>query len=205
MDRRAIDKELRGKAKSIDWNLPRGVLVVFYDNTNGTGRQFVIWGNGRRDSLESADFVKRASAWAWAYVDGWEGAPSRIRAGLSARPLMTQHSDERIVENTLEIHKDVGARDKKPGKDLITVDAVTDIPEGELQLMPKALDNKASSIRWNFPPGIVVVLYDGADGTLRRMPIWGDGVMVHLKPMDNRISAWAWYNVAADGATPDPH
>ena len=87
-----IDKKLRGKAKSIDWNLPRGVLVVFYDNTNGTGRQFMIWGNGHRESLESADFVKRPSAWAWAYVDGWEAAPSHIRAGLSARPLMTQHS-----------------------------------------------------------------------------------------------------------------
>ncbi len=199
-----LDKHVRGKGKSLEWNLPPGVLVVFYDNTNGKGRQFVIWGKGSRTSLVSADFEKRAAAWAWAYVDGWDKAPSSIRAGLSARPLMTQESDKPISENTLELHRDVGAREKKP-EDVLKVEAVTAVPEGELQKLPESLDNKASSMLWNLPPGIVVVLYDGADGTQRRMPIWGEGRMVDLGAIDQRISAWAWYDIASEGVKPDPH
>ncbi len=199
-----LDKHVRGKGKSLEWSLPRGVLVVFYDNTNGKGRQFVIWGKGSRGSLVSADFENRAAAWAWAYVDGWDAAPSAVRSGLSARPLMTQESDEAISENTLELHRDVGARDKK-ATDVLKIESVTSVPEGELQKLPDSLDNRVSSMLWNLPPGIVVVVYDAADGTQRRMPIWGDGRMVDLGAIDQRISAWAWYDIASEDLTPDPH
>ncbi|MHC4126818.1 MAG: hypothetical protein ACYS1E_12695 [Planctomycetota bacterium] len=191
-----LDKKLRNKVSSLEWNLPRGVVVVFYDETNGTGRQYVIWGSGRRGALEAADFKKRAAAWVWIYVDGWENAPSEVRGGFSVRPLMTSESKERLAEDTLELHKDVGVRDK--GKDLLRIESVTDKPEGVLQPIPAHLDNKVTSLRWNLPPGRVVVLYDNADGTGRRMPLWGDGEVRDLRTIDNRISAWAWYDVVTE-------
>jgi hypothetical protein len=191
-----LDKKLRDKVSSVEWNLPRGVVVVFYDHTNGTGRQLAVWGSGRRGSLEDADFKKRAAAWAWAYVDGWEEAPSEIRRGFSARPLMTTQSKDRIAENTLELHKDFGARDK--GKDLLRIESVTDKPQGVPQPITGPLDNKVTSLRWNLPPGIVVVLYDKADGTGQRMPLWGDGEMSKLRAIDNRTSAWAWYDLVTE-------
>lgn len=199
-----LDKTVRGKVKSLEWSLPRGVIVIFYEKTNGTGRQLPVWGTGARDSLKNADFEKRAAAWIWAYVDGWEDAPGFIRDGLRSRPLMTQESKERIVENTLELYRGVGARDTKPDR-VVKVDAVTNLPEGELQRMPKAMDNKASSMRWNLPPGVVVVLYDLVNGQKRRMPIWGNGEMMDMRFMNDRVSAWAWYNIGAEGAKPDPH
>lgn len=199
-----LDKPIRNKARSIEWNLPPGVVVVFYDNTNGTGQQFPIWGKGSRRSLAEADFEKRAAAWAWAYVDGWDGASTSVLAGLSPRPLLTQESDDRIAQNTLELQRDAGLHNKKPDQ-LLKVAAVTDVPAGELQRLPESLDNRASSARWNLPPGIVVVLYDTAEGTGRRIPLWGTGVMPGLRVMDNRVSAWAWYDIASEDAKPDPH
>jgi hypothetical protein len=190
-----LDKKLRNKVSSIEWNLPRGVVAVFYDETNGTGQQYVVWGSGRRGALQDADFKKRASAWVWIYVDGWENAPSEVRGGFSVRPLMTSESKERLPEDTLEFHKDVGVRDK--GKDLLRIESVTDKPQGALQPITEHLDNKVTSLRWNLPPGRVVVLYDKADGTGRRMPLWGDGQVSDLRTIDNRISAWAWYDVVS--------
>lgn len=195
-----LDKKLRDRVSSLEWNLPPGVVVVFYDETNGTGRQYVIWGSGRRAELDDADFKKRAAAWVWIYVDGWEDAPSEIRSGFSVRPLMTSESRERLAEDTLEFHKDVGVRDK--GKDLLRIEAVTDRPQGDLQPMPAGLDNKVTSLRWNLPPGRIVVLYDNADGTGRRMPLWGDGEVRDLRTIDDRISAWAWYDVVT-GKSPN--
>ncbi|MHC4709930.1 MAG: hypothetical protein ACYTA3_05795, partial [Planctomycetota bacterium] len=135
-------------------------------------------------------------AWVWVYLDGWEDAPSEVRGGFSVRPLMTQESKQRLPENTLEFHKDVGVRDK--GKDLLRIDSVTDRPEGDLQPITGDLDNKVTSLRWNLPPGRIVVLYDKADGTGRRMPLWGDGQVSDLRTIDNRISAWAWYDVVGE-------
>ncbi len=188
-----FDKKLRNKVKSMEWSLPPGVIAVFYDETNGTGRQYVIWGTGRRGSLQDADFKGRAAAWVWVYLDGWEDASSEVRGGFSVRPLMTQESKQRLPEDTLELHKDVGVRDKV--KDLLRIDSVTDKPEGDLQPITDHLDNKVTSLRWNLPPGKIVVLYDNADGTGRRMPLWGDGQVSDLRTIDNKISAWAWYDV----------
>jgi len=195
-----LDKKLRNKVSSMEWSLPPGVVAVFYGETNGTGRQYVVWGSGRRGSLEDADFKRRASAWVWIYLDGWEDAPSEVRGAFSVRPLMTQESKKRLPEDTLELHKDTGVRDK--GKDLLRIDSVTDKPEGDLQPMTDHLDNKVTSLRWNLPPGKIVVLYDKADGTGRRMPLWGDGQVSDLRTIDNKISAWAWYDVVGEEAQP---
>ena len=191
-----LEKKLRDKTSSIEWNLPRGVLVIFYDHTNGTGRQFPIWGSGRRGSLEEVDFENRAAAWAWAYVDGWDDAPRHVRSGFAVRPLMTKESKERAAENSLELHRDTGARDKRDH--VLKISPVTDRPQGVPQPVGGGLDNKVSSLRWNLPPGVVVILYDNADGTGRRQPFWGHGEMDDIRAMNNRTSAWAWYDLSAE-------
>jgi hypothetical protein len=34
------------------------------------------------------------------------------------------------------------------------------------------------------------------------MPLWGDGRVSDLRTIDNRISAWAWYDVVVEGPQP---
>jgi hypothetical protein len=194
-----LDGKIRNKMKSLNWDLPRGVVVVFYENTNGTGRQYIVWGAGRRDTLKDADFEKKAAGWAWCYVDGWADAPSHLRQAYAVRPLMTRACEKRPADNTLQLHKDEAVRDKD--EDVMMIESVTDRPEGELQLVEGPLNDRVSSLRWNLPPGVVVVLYDNADGTGRRIPVWGNGEHVKLKAMNDRISAWAWYDAAAEGAS----
>ena len=50
---------------SLRWNLPEGVLVVFYDNIDGTGRQLAIWNKGEHPTVSPWNFNDRASSWAW--------------------------------------------------------------------------------------------------------------------------------------------
>ncbi len=194
-----LHKDLRNKTSSIEWDLPPGVVVILYDNTNGTGRQYVVWGSGRRRALKDANFENRAAAWVWCYLDGWDKAPTHVRNAYAVRPLMTSQSKQRTSPNTLELHKDKGAHDKT--KKLLQIPDVTDKPEGALQPVEGPLNNKVSSLRWSLPPGIIVVLYDNANGSGQRLPIWGDGEWSDLRSMSNKISAWAWYNVAAGPGT----
>ncbi len=196
----ALHKHLRNKMSSMEWNLPRGVVVIFYQYTNGTGRQFVVWGSGRRGDLKDADFDNKAAACAWFYVDGWADAPSHIRGGFAERPVMASISKKRRAEESMELHKDKAMRGTKD-KNLIEIKSLTDVEEGVLKPIREKLNNKLSSLRWNFPPGIVVIFYDNADGTGRRLPLFGEGEMPDVRAMNNRISAWAWYDAAADGAS----
>lgn len=197
-----LDKHVRDKVSSLSWDLPRGVVVVFYDNTNGTGDEFIVWGQGHRDSLKDADFENKAACWAWCYVDGWEEAPSHLRNAYAVRPLMTRECESRPADNTLELHKDEAVRDK--GNDVIKITSVTDAEQGKMQLIEGPLNDKVSSLRWNLPPGVVVVLYENTDGTGRRIPIWGNGENVKLRSINDCISAWAWYDVAAENAISAP-
>ena len=50
---------------SLRWNVPEGVLVVFYDNIDGTGRQFTIWNKGEVPTVSPWNFNDRASSFAW--------------------------------------------------------------------------------------------------------------------------------------------
>ncbi|MHC4946957.1 MAG: hypothetical protein ACYTG1_01655 [Planctomycetota bacterium] len=60
-----IGGDLADQVSSIRWNLPPGVIAVFADDADGTGRRFVIWGNGEATALSAWKFNDRASSWAW--------------------------------------------------------------------------------------------------------------------------------------------
>jgi hypothetical protein len=65
----AIDRDMA----SLTWNLPSGVVLVFYEKADGTGRQLAVWGSGQFVNLETWDFKKKARAWAWFQVGSGSG------------------------------------------------------------------------------------------------------------------------------------
>jgi len=50
---------------SMRWNLPEGVLVIFYDNFDGTGRQLVIWNKGEFESVSPFTMNDKISSYSW--------------------------------------------------------------------------------------------------------------------------------------------
>src|SRR5436190_19167576 len=50
---------------SMRWNLPEGVLVVFYDNIDGTGRQLAIWNKGEHATVSPWNMNDKISSFAW--------------------------------------------------------------------------------------------------------------------------------------------
>ena len=53
---------------SLRWNLPDGVVIVFYENgvtTTNKGKQYVVFGSGQDDKLSDDNFQNCVSAWAW--------------------------------------------------------------------------------------------------------------------------------------------
>lgn len=58
---------LHDKATSVSWNLPRGVIVVLYQDIDWAhpGRQYAIWGSGSDPDVKRHSFNNCVSAWAW--------------------------------------------------------------------------------------------------------------------------------------------
>jgi hypothetical protein len=50
---------------SMRWNIPEGVLVVFYDNIDGTGRQLAIWNKGEYETISPFNMNDKISSYAW--------------------------------------------------------------------------------------------------------------------------------------------
>lgn len=76
-----------------------------------------------------------------------------------------------------------------------SIENVTDRPSGEFfPLHPGR--REVSSLRWNLPPGVIVLFSESKDGRGNLFPIWGSYENPRIKPWiaDNKISAWAWYH-----------
>lgn len=58
---------------SLRWKLPEGVLVVFSEGENGSGRQLALWGGGQFDEIDNFNMNDRTAQWAW--YDVREGSP----------------------------------------------------------------------------------------------------------------------------------
>lgn len=80
VDKLHIDKEDENevhnlpkyKISSLEWHLPPGVVVVFYEETkyddDWPGSQFTIWGNGAETDLKRHEIEDEISSWSWHYV-----------------------------------------------------------------------------------------------------------------------------------------
>jgi hypothetical protein len=77
---------------------------------------------------------------------------------------------------------------------------LTDATPGQIQQLGDPADSM-TSLRWNLPPGVLVVLYEDAEGRGNQMAIWGSGQVNSVSPwkFNDKVSRWAWYYIADEG------
>jgi hypothetical protein len=179
---------------SMKWDLPPGVVVTFYENADATGDMFTIWGRGQLDSVSLWAFNDKVSRWAWYNVGGATAASTDLERGRiaphNARPTTNVPAD------TIELYSD---RDLKGA--LTTLHPVTG--QGMDYNAIEGGNDRVTSLRWNLPEGVVVVLYDNVDGTGRQLSIWGKGEFetVSTFNMNDRFSSWASYRLGEPSGT----
>ncbi len=180
-----LDRESKGKASSIRWNLNDGIVVVFYSSSKGTGRQLPVWGSGTFGSLKPYDMDGKIDAWAWFRVGD---------SGQSAQefPLQAGALSETLEDNSIRTYKS-----KNLENDIGSIRNVTASPAGAAKPLVSTIERNMTSLSWNLPSGVVAVFYEKADGTGRQLAIWGSGQFVNVGNWDfnNKARAWAWFQV----------
>jgi len=186
-----MPKGLNDSMTSIRWNLPAGVVVVFYEDAGGKGEQLVLWGQGQSPDVSKWDFNDKASRWAWYNVGGGNLPRS---AGESPRPNGAKPVETAVPENAVQFFID-----KNFKNDMEQVAPLTGQAFGELHRMPKKMGDSLTSMRWNLPEGVIILLYQDADGKKQQVAIFGEGEIADLDLWDfnDKISRWSWAYVGA--------
>jgi hypothetical protein len=65
-----------GSLHSLQWRLPYGVVVVFYEKADRSGRLFAIWGSGELRSASRWGSDGTVAGWSWFFVGSPEAAAS---------------------------------------------------------------------------------------------------------------------------------
>ena len=179
---------------SLKWNLPAGVIVVFYTNWAAGGKQYVLWGTGETAQL-SRDFNNQFSSWAWFYVGGVQNSGADVIAGSAARPLGAEATDEPVLDDSIQLFQHWGFNGAQ-----LAITHVTSPEPGQLQRVRDDLNNRMSALRWNLRPGVAVVFFDQYGGGGPQFVVWGKGEF-HSVPgyFNDRATAWAWIDVAQIG------
>jgi hypothetical protein len=182
-----MPKDLNDSVSSLRWSLPRGALVIFYEDAAPKGEQLVLWGSGQMAELTKWDFNDKASRWAW-FNAGGGGTPLRGDA-TTVPPVGSESLGIALSDNTLQLFKDKGF-----GNDMKQISPVTSVRAGELQDIPSDIDDSLTAIQWNLPEGVIVMLYEDADGKKDRVAIWGKGQVSDLDGWDfnDKASRWSW-------------
>jgi len=172
-----------------EWKLPPGVVVILYEDADGKGDQIALWGRGQVPSVSQWKANDQMRYWGWYYIGGRAASP-QLEAGYSARPLTAMPTGP-MQQETIELYRD---RDFKGT--LTTLSPVTQWPVGALQKAKGATD-KMTSLRWNLPAGVLVILYEDAAGKGRQLALWGSGQYTSVTPMrfNDKVSDWAWYDI----------
>jgi hypothetical protein len=102
-----------------------------------------------------------------------------------------------LPEGTIELFKDRNFKE-----DMSTIPFVRGQQMGVIQQLPADAADDISSLRWNLPRGIVVLLHENADGTGRQLPIWGIG-QYEMVPwsFNDKVSRWSWHDVGRPATT----
>lgn len=173
---------------SLKWDLSPGVVVIFYENADGTGTQFPIWGRGQLDSVSKWSFNDKVSRWAWYSVGGRANSSTSLERAMilpdKGRPTTS------VPRDTIELYTD---RDLKGSlKSISPVSA-----QSQLEYHAVNPSDQVTSMRWNLPEGVLVVFYDNVDGTGRQLAIWNKGEFETVSPMNmnDKISSFAWYRL----------
>ena len=180
-------QNIRDDMSSLQWNLPPGVVVVFYEDSAEKGEQLIIWGKGQISELRSRDFNDKVSRWAWYYVGGADDpAASQVTLPVGANGLSSS------MQNSVQLWQHTDYRGR-----IAPVTGVTNYAPRENHRIPERLGDKLSSVRWDLPPGVVVVLYQHRNGTGRHVGLWSRGEFPRLSRWDinDMVSSWAWFYV----------
>jgi hypothetical protein len=183
----AMPQNLNDAVSSLRWNLPPGGIVVFYDDSDLKGKQLVLWGKGQKADLNPWEFSDRASHWAWFNVGGLS---TPLRRDASTKPPIGGESlSVTLTDNTIQFFKDMNFKN-----DMTQLSPVTMVKAGEVHRMAEGFDNEVVSAQWNLPAGVVVQLYEHADGKGERVAIWGEGQMSDLDAWNfsRQASGWSW-------------
>ncbi|MGE5611191.1 MAG: hypothetical protein ACM359_18220 [Bacillota bacterium] len=189
----AMDQELANVhgVSSARWSLPPGVLVVLYAKSAGRGSEVFFWGKGQLESLNKWHFNDKASNWAWYYVGGVPNFRPPLQQTMQLFPAGAGPTDG-IAPGSIEFYKDADLRGT-----LTTAGPVTQFPANTLHSAGKAAGTM-SSVRWDLPPGVIVVLYEDAKAKGRRLLLFGSGQYdsVSAWNFNDKLSYWAWYDIA---------
>lgn len=177
---------------SLKWDLPPGVVVIFYQNADGTGTQFPVWGRGQIDSVSKWAFNDKVSRWAWYSVGGRSSSSASLERAM-LQPHMARPTTN-VPADVIELYTD---RELKGS--LKSIGPITH--ESQLQYHAVAPSDQVTSMRWNIPEGVLVVFYDNVDGTGRQLAVWNKGEYETISPweMNDKISSFAWYRLGEPG------
>ena len=178
------------RMSSVRWNLPPGVVVTLHEHAEGKGDQMAIWGQGQAASMTPWDFNDKLSRWSWHNVGGVSAA-NAAPVPLSPRPLGASPTVATLPTGVIEMYADRGLRGG-----LTTVGPIHGHAMG-VRHNVTGLADQLTSLRWNLPPGVVVVFYEDAFGPGEQLVIWGSGQYESVSQFDfnDKASKWAWYDL----------
>jgi hypothetical protein len=185
---------LEDSVSSLRWSLPPGVLVMLYEDDGAKGEQLALWGIGQIDSLATFDFDNKASQWAWYYVGSAPHSSEVILRG-AAVPVgaVVVSSTTPVPQSTLQMFKS-----KNFEANTVTLNPLTQAAN-TLHTLPEDLPDSLTSLRWNLPPGVVLMFHQDADGGKQQVALWGSGEIADLDVWDfnDKASRWAWHYVGS--------
>jgi hypothetical protein len=189
--------DLDDEIGSLRWNLEPGVLVILYEEADGTGDQLPLWGTGEITDLSKCDFDDEASGWSW-----YDFRDSSSRSeGLVQQPVGSQRLTGPISADSVELYDD---QQFKAERQIIA--HIGQQAAGTLHQLPgegtirDEKENAASSLRWKLPAGTIVILSANDDGS-NCLVLFGEGEYADLGKcnFDNRASRWSWTRLTARG------
>lgn len=114
-------------------------------------------------------------------------------------PLHCEPCSMPVPDNTVRLFEDYHFRGEYVD---LRIDASP--PNEMLNLGRTSLRGRASSARWNLPPGVLVLLHETGGwldrGPGRQYAIWGHGQIMNLRDVDfnDKTQAWAWFYIGAE-------
>lgn len=182
---------------SLRWNLPPGVVVTFYEDDGARGERLTIWGSGESETVTGWNFNDKASSWSWYYAGGFVRASEVMERGLVVYPFGTVHTTTLLPAGSVTLYSN-----KNFDGQSATITPFTSDAHATLNKVPAGMNDKITSMRWNLPPGVVMMFYQDGDGRKQQAAIWGSGEINDVDAWDfnDKISRWSWHYIGSPEA-----
>lgn len=192
-----MSNDMEDAVSSIRWNLSPGIVVVFYEDENAKGEQLPLWGKGEMSHLHPWNFNDKASSWGWYYAGGAESVTTVLERAAIVYPtgtVIVSREVPVIPLASVNVYRDKNFRGPQ-----VTLSGITAPPPNQLNSLPEGMKDDATSMRWNLPPGVVVMFHQDADGDKQRAAIWGNGEASDIDAWDfnDKISRWSWHYIGS--------